>query len=245
MCQCNSSSCCGCNDTQYTDGLVYDGEKSSCDDLNTIVPNKSTLNQVIKIMLDKICTLFERTEGHIIEDEGTPLAQQPTINFLGAGVTATDNPGSNSTDVTIPGGGGSGGGYETLYYFEDLTGINFTLTLFALNTIPGTSFTIPVGKGGTYEFMFLSASLGIGAGTPIVGAAIAFFINGIQYGGQLHEQKTHGTSPNPDSVGLMYTLSNLTLADGDVVDLRAAASTGSTAGRVSLVNTVYKLFKID
>lgn len=42
--------------------------------------------------------------GHIIEDEGVPLAQQPALNFIGAGVTAADAPGK--TNVTIPGGAG-------------------------------------------------------------------------------------------------------------------------------------------
>ncbi len=40
-------------------------------------------------------------QGHIIEDEGTPLAQQDTINFTGAGVIATDSGGK--TVVTISG----------------------------------------------------------------------------------------------------------------------------------------------
>jgi hypothetical protein len=43
--------------------------------------------------------------GHIIEDEGTPLTQRADLNFVGAGVTATDSGGK--TVVTIPGGGGS------------------------------------------------------------------------------------------------------------------------------------------
>ncbi len=42
--------------------------------------------------------------GHIIEDEGTPLAQQDTLNFVGAGVTASDSGGK--TVVTIPAGVG-------------------------------------------------------------------------------------------------------------------------------------------
>ena len=38
-----------------------------------------------------------------IENNGTPFAQQPTLNFIGA--TVANNPGNNSTDVTISGGG--------------------------------------------------------------------------------------------------------------------------------------------
>lgn len=44
--------------------------------------------------------------GHVIEDEGTPVAQQTNMNFTGAGVTVTDAGGK--TVVTIPGGAGAG-----------------------------------------------------------------------------------------------------------------------------------------
>lgn len=40
-----------------------------------------------------------------VEDEGTPLTQRSTMNFVGAGVTAADSGGV--TVITIPGGGGS------------------------------------------------------------------------------------------------------------------------------------------
>lgn len=42
--------------------------------------------------------------GHIIEDEGTPLTNRDTINFVGTGVTVTD--GGTKTVVTIPGSTG-------------------------------------------------------------------------------------------------------------------------------------------
>ena len=41
--------------------------------------------------------------GHIIEDEGTPLTQRDTLNFVGAGVTVTDS--GSKTVVTISGAG--------------------------------------------------------------------------------------------------------------------------------------------
>lgn len=46
--------------------------------------------------------------GHVIQDEGTNLPSEPRLNFVGAGVAATDNPGNASTDVTIPGGTATG-----------------------------------------------------------------------------------------------------------------------------------------
>lgn len=50
------------------------------------------------------------TNGHIIQDEGAPLIQRLNLNFIGQGVTATDNPLTNSTDITFLGG-------STLKYF--------------------------------------------------------------------------------------------------------------------------------
>lgn len=38
-----------------------------------------------------------------IQDEGLNLPVQNTLNFLGSGVSAVDNPGTGATDVTIPG----------------------------------------------------------------------------------------------------------------------------------------------
>jgi hypothetical protein len=39
--------------------------------------------------------------GHIIEDEGTPLTARAKLNFIGSGVTATDDVGNNATNVNI------------------------------------------------------------------------------------------------------------------------------------------------
>ena len=42
--------------------------------------------------------------AHVIQDEAGTLTARPTLNFTGAGVTCTDNSGSNRTDCTIAGG---------------------------------------------------------------------------------------------------------------------------------------------
>lgn len=47
-----------------------------------------------------------------VQDEGTPLTPRAALNFIGPGVTVTDNSGSGRTEVTIPGGAGSG--YSTI-----------------------------------------------------------------------------------------------------------------------------------
>ena len=47
--------------------------------------------------------------GHTIEDEGTPLTTRTKLNFVGAGVTVTDDAGDDATVVTIPGGSAGSG----------------------------------------------------------------------------------------------------------------------------------------
>jgi len=51
---------------------------------------------------------LNKTGGHTIQDEGTPLTQQSNMNFVGAGVVASVG-GEDTTIVTIAGGGGGGG----------------------------------------------------------------------------------------------------------------------------------------
>lgn len=45
---------------------------------------------------------------HTIEDEGVDMADRQNLNFVGAGVTVTDDSANNRTIVTISGGGGGG-----------------------------------------------------------------------------------------------------------------------------------------
>lgn len=58
--------------------------------------------------------------GATLQDEGTPLTPtRPNINFIGTAVTVTDNPGTNSTDVTItvPAAGVTAAAARTFAYF--------------------------------------------------------------------------------------------------------------------------------
>lgn len=61
-----------------------------------------TEGQVLKL-IGGVWTPSTVSTGHAIHDETTLLAQRSKLRFLGLGVTATDNPGADATDVTIPG----------------------------------------------------------------------------------------------------------------------------------------------
>lgn len=49
-----------------------------------------------------IYTISAEGGGHTIEDEGSPLSQRTNLNFVGDGVTATDDDVNDATIVTIP-----------------------------------------------------------------------------------------------------------------------------------------------
>lgn len=71
-----------------------------------------------------------------VEDEGSSLPSRQTLNFVGAGVTATDSGGK--TVVNIPGGGGGGGGNVNTFgaYPADLPGSPSAGDLFWPNNTP-------------------------------------------------------------------------------------------------------------
>ena len=68
---------------------------------------KDTLTLVVGAGVNDDINLIDFSNGYIadinmvVQDEGTPLATRNNLNFVGAGVVAVDNPGNDSTDVTI------------------------------------------------------------------------------------------------------------------------------------------------
>lgn len=90
-----------------------------------------------------------------IQDEGSPLVKRAILNFIGAGVTAVDNPGSSSTDITIGGGGGGGGSpggipgqvqFNSAGSFGGDAGLTYvpgTDTLTSVNLVVTTALTMP------------------------------------------------------------------------------------------------------
>jgi hypothetical protein len=93
------------------------------------------------------------TAGHTILDEGTPLTQRAGLNFVGSGVTVTDDAGNGRTIVTIS-GGSTGSGHTILDEGTPLTqrtGLNFvgsgvTVTDDSIND--RTIVTVSNGGGG-------------------------------------------------------------------------------------------------
>lgn len=119
--------------------------------------------------------------GHVIQDEGTPLAQQVNLNFIGTGVTATDDPANQATNVTISAGG---------HVIEDegtplaqranlnFVGAGVTVT----DADPDTVVTIPGGGGGDVVI-----------GTQQFGVGSQGIYPGISNGANAIQQREQGT----------------------------------------------------
>ena len=109
--------------------------------------------------------------GHTIEDEGTPLTQRTKLNFVGAGVTVTDDAGDDATVVTIPTGGAVDsvntrtGAVTGLAENSDLTAHvdnvanphSVTKAQVGLSNVPNTDFTAAV-DANTDKISFDSTS---------------------------------------------------------------------------------------
>jgi hypothetical protein len=117
--------------------------------------------------------------GHVIQDEGSPLAQRSALDFVGAGVTVTDDPVNDKTIVSISSGGGGGGSP----YPDHVTIITAPTTLTPAHQgivyCMGVKVTLPASApdGTTYKLIGSPGDViidtngapiaGLGAGTDI------------------------------------------------------------------------------
>lgn len=98
-----------------------------------------------------------------VQASGITVTQRHALNFLGAGVTVTDNPANDSTDVTIGGGGSSvtwagdlAGSNNTTQVVAALSGASGTTTLKS-NLFPDTDATRSIGAAST-RISFVTAN---------------------------------------------------------------------------------------
>jgi hypothetical protein len=111
----------------------------------------------------------EQSAGHVIEDEGTPLASRGTLNFVGTGVTVTDDSGSAKTLVTIP---NSTTAHEaasdphTGYVLESLLDAKGDVIVASAADTPAR---LPVGTNGQVLTADSAQGLGVKWATPASG----------------------------------------------------------------------------
>ncbi len=77
--------------------------------------------------------------GHVIQDEGTPLVARGNLNFIGAGVVASDGV-EDTTNVTISGGGG--GAWQQIGKFVVVTPATSVSISFTPEILDGTNMSI-------------------------------------------------------------------------------------------------------
>lgn len=170
--------------------------------------------------------------GHTIQDEGVALAARTGLNFVGVGVTATDDSANNRTNVTIP------GGTSATMAARAYRNTAFTCTAGNWAKVPidtttfDTSGLVQLGNGrvvvsvsGYYQVQGL-----VGFNSAAVGRCITgIFKNGVQF--IVAEPDSAGTL-NP--AGLAGDICQLNA--GDVLELYAyaAAAWSLTTGNSSL-----------
>jgi hypothetical protein len=129
-------------------------------------------------------TITTGSSGHVIQDEGTPLANRANLNFMGSSVWAVDDPGNNATNIIISGSAGGGGAGLSRYSFPiehyyTHTGSTYYITeINALDGIPDTDWEIlqqfPIPASGNVE-VYLFIDTASGGTQQLVGWDIQFF----------------------------------------------------------------------
>lgn len=103
--------------------------------------------------------------GHTIQDEGSGLTQRTNLNFVGAGVTVTDDSGNDATKVTISGSAGTALNKETPVGSVDDSNVTFTVSNepFYLN-VNGQILEVGDGVYSSYSLGTITLSVPVGAG---------------------------------------------------------------------------------
>lgn len=100
-------------------------------------------------------------------------------------------------------------------------------------TLPGTSYTIPVGEGGTYEVLYTGD-------LDLTGAFVEFDLELRVNGTLLRTSAKKKMSGGKIRIGFTFFVSEIVLLDGDVVTVDASSS----PGLVGFENLNYQIKKL-
>ncbi len=173
----------------------------------------------------------------VLQDDGTPLAVQPYLNFIGAGVTCVDNAGATRTDCTILAGG-------------TVTSASFTGGLISVaNPTSTPAFTVAGTSGGVPYFSSASTWASSGALTanlPVIGGgAGAAPTVGSRSGNTTVFVTTTGTQTSTDCVsidasgnhiasGIPCVSTSATIASGFGTSPSVAAGSTNLSGKLTV-----------
>ena len=182
---------------------------------------------VIEVNMGCCTSGGNNSAGHIIQEEGVSLAARAKLNFIGAGVTATDNPGDGSTDVTIPGGGGGAsitdityadmqtaitGGTLTegaFYRITDAAGTDLGFVCQAIKTneitVNGTGGYLNADFQAVGDYTGVEAVTGVAPGTQLGIWRTGFEVITIPYTNLSPDYIEYSTASGPLDDGETYT----------------------------------------
>jgi hypothetical protein len=179
--------------------------------------------------------LARRDHHHRLEldvlDEGALEGQRPAINFVGVGVTAVDNPGSDRVDITIP--GTTDGGATVSRSDGSIIPLSTSGVIFIITAL---SVTVPVA--GKYWAIFESeADNQSGSGVLEIGISVNSTV--VVVAGSA---RSSGGSAS-DMRSVVTTADLGVLAPGDIV--RALFRKKAGAGAVDIVNRRLTIFLVQ
>ncbi len=146
--------------------------------------------------------------GHIIQDEGVDLPTEARLNFIGADVVATDDPGNGRTNVTITGVTGATGppGADGA---DGADGVSVGAPIFVVFDVGSGNWSVPAGVSGGWLTM---QAPGAGGNTSTGGTAAG--------GGGAGEECVGIPIDVPDGGTVAWTVS-----DGGASDTSAGSCT--------------------
>lgn len=165
----------------------------------------------------------------LLRDEGVDMAQRGKINFIGSGVTLSDDSVNDETEVTITGGTATFVGARGRHITSGQTIATGTITAvefngesfdtdgFHDNTTNPSRITIPAGKGGYYRI-----TGGVGWVSNATGYRQAFIqLNGVG------SAQANDSRPAVSGTSTSQTVTTtLLLVAGDFVELIARQTSG-------------------
>jgi hypothetical protein len=163
-----------------------------------------------------------------VEQNGTSVGNDPhtTLNFTGAGVTASDS-GGGVAQVNIPGGftptyhtsNGLTGGSITIPG-QNLTALSFTITS---STMYATAFCTATARTGNLGPVYLYLEYSLDSGVTWLPADSYVEFSGLSHSTQI----TSGQSPYGVSASMSIYVTGLTVGNPIEVRVRIIASNGS------------------
>lgn len=161
------------------------------------------------------------------QDEGVLVSSRPTLNFVGAGVTVTDDGGGDRTVVTIPGVVDTDNAllFWGAHNIAASADTRYITTGGDQGTAPLTDdFRLPVPRSGTLRRLYVRHNAAAGNGNSVV---YALLINGVA--------TTVTVTLATGAVGQASDLVNtVAVVAGDRVSLRAVKALGIGGGNLNV-----------